>query len=75
MSSRFNPYRNSGFALEIDGVIQAGFSEVTIPDMSADPIEYREGNEIPTVRKIPGLIHIHLSPYLTIIIALPSEGK
>jgi phage tail-like protein len=39
------------------GIIQAGFSEVRIPDISADPIEYREGNEIPTVRKIPGLKH------------------
>jgi phage tail-like protein len=56
MSSRFNPYRNSRFALEIDGIIQAGFSEVTIPDISPDPIEYRKGNEIPTVRKIPGLM-------------------
>jgi phage tail-like protein len=57
MSSRFNPYRNSRFGLEIDGIIQAGFSEVIIPDISPDPIEYRK--EIPTVRKIPGLIHQH----------------
>lgn len=57
---RKDPFRNSRFILEIDGITQAGFSEVTIPDSSTDPIEYREGNEIgldaqATVRKIPGL--------------------
>ena len=45
----------SDFLLEWDGLVQAGFSEVTVPDTSTDPIEYREGNEITTVRKIPGL--------------------
>ncbi|NEW60825.1 phage tail protein [Sulfurovum sp. bin170] len=51
-----NPYKNYRFLLEIDGLVQAGFKEVTIPDSSQDPIEYREGNDQPTVRKIPGLI-------------------
>ena len=37
-------------------MVQGGFSNATIPDDSQDPIEYREGNEPPTVRKIPGLI-------------------
>lgn len=55
-AARKDPYRNSRFLLEIDGISQAGFSEVTIPDVSAEPIEYREGNEATTVRKIPGLI-------------------
>jgi len=56
MAQRIDPYRNSRFLVEIDGIVQAGFSEATIPDTSQDPIEYREGNESPTVRKIPGLI-------------------
>ena len=56
MSERNDPYRNCRFLLEIDGITQAGFSEVTIPDTSQDAIEYREGNEIPTSRKIPGLV-------------------
>ncbi|MCK5056188.1 MAG: phage tail protein [Candidatus Aminicenantes bacterium] len=56
MANRNDPYRNCRFLLEIDGITQAGFSEATIPDTSQDPIEYREGNEPPTVRKIPGLI-------------------
>ena len=51
-----NPYKNYRFLLEIDGLVQAGFKEVTIPDSSQDPIEYREGSDQPTVRKIPGLI-------------------
>ncbi|MCP5053648.1 MAG: phage tail protein [bacterium] len=56
MADRNDPYRGSRYRLEIDGITQAGFSEASIPDTSQDPIEYREGNEIPTVRKIPGLI-------------------
>jgi phage tail-like protein len=52
---RKDPLRNSRFIVEIDGISQAGFREVTIPDTSTDPIEYREGNEATTVRKIPGL--------------------
>lgn len=56
MAERTDPYRNCRFLLEIDKINQAGFSEATIPDTSQDPIEYREGNEIPTARKIPGLI-------------------
>ena len=55
MAERKDPYRNSRFLLEIDGITQAGFSDVTIPDISTDPIEYREGNEDTTVRKLPGL--------------------
>jgi phage tail-like protein len=55
MPERRDPYRNSRFLLEIDGIIQAGFSEVTIPDITTDSIEYREGNEDTTVRKLPGL--------------------
>jgi phage tail-like protein len=56
MPGRKDPYRNFRFRLEIDNIIQAGFSEATIPDSTQDPIEYREGNESPTVRKIPGLV-------------------
>ncbi len=55
MPERKDPYRNSRFLLEIHGIVQAGFSEVTIPDTTTDPIEYREGNEDASVRKLPGL--------------------
>jgi phage tail-like protein len=53
---RKDPYRNFRFLVEIEGIAQAGFSEATVPDSTQDPIEYREGNELPTVRKLPGLI-------------------
>lgn len=56
MSPIKDPYKNFKFVLKWDGKIQAGFSDITIPDISADPIEYRKINEIDTVRKIPGLI-------------------
>lgn len=55
-NQRNDPYKNFRFLVEIGGITQAGFSEATIPDTSQDPIEYREGNESPTARKIPGLI-------------------
>ena len=53
---RKDPFNGFRFGLEIDGINQANFREVTIPDSSNDPIEYRDGNELPTVRKLPGLI-------------------
>lgn len=53
---RKDPYKNFRFLVELDGVTQGGFREVTIPDTAQDPIEYREGNEPPTARKLPGLI-------------------
>ena len=53
---RKDPYQNFRFLVEIDGITQAGFREVIIPDSAQDPIEYREGNESITARKLPGLI-------------------
>jgi len=56
MPDRVDPYRAARFLLEIGGIAQAGFSECTIPDSSQEPIDYREGNERMSVRKIPGMI-------------------
>ena len=53
--ARQDPYRNFNFLVEIDGVTQAGFSDVSGLGASTDPIEYREGGENTTVRKLPGL--------------------
>jgi phage tail-like protein len=41
--------------VEIDGITQAGFSDCSGFGSSTDPIEYREGGENKTVRKLPGL--------------------
>ena len=51
---RTDPYRNFNFLVEIDGVTQAGFSDVSGFGATTDPIEYREGGENTTVRKLPG---------------------
>jgi len=40
---------------EIDGITQAGFSECIIGDTTTAYIEYREGNEATTPRKLSGL--------------------
>lgn len=53
--SRQDPLRNFRYRLEINDIDQAGFSEVTIGELSTDPIEYREGDEITTARKLNGL--------------------
>ncbi len=56
VGERKDPYKNFRFLVEIDGITQAGFREVTVSDSTQDPIEYREGNDPPTVQKLPGLI-------------------
>jgi phage tail-like protein len=47
--------RNFRFRLEIGGINQAHFSEVTGFDTSTDQIDYREGDDPTHVRKLPGL--------------------
>lgn len=53
--TRTDPYRGYNFLVEIDGITQAGFQEVSGLDASTDPIEYREGNDANHTRKIPGM--------------------
>ncbi|KAA9396519.1 phage tail protein [Haloarcula sp. CBA1130] len=52
MPDRYGPYRNVRYILEIDGIAIAGFSSCSIPENSTEPIEYREGTDPPTVRKL-----------------------
>jgi phage tail-like protein len=54
---RTDPFKNFRFLIEIDGIVQAGFSEVTGFGSRVDAIEYREGGDTPTVRKLPGQTH------------------
>lgn len=49
------PYSQLNFLLEIDGIVSAGFSEVSGIAMESDIIEYREGSDPTHVRKMPGL--------------------
>ena len=53
--ARNDPLRNFRYRLEIDGIDQAGFSEVSIAEIAVDVIEYREGTEPTHVRKLDGL--------------------
>ena len=57
MAERNNdPYRAYNFLVEIDGITRAGFRECSGLDSASDPIEYREGNEARTARKLSGLM-------------------
>lgn len=53
--ARNDPFRNFKFRLEIDGIAQANFSEVTIAETLTDAVDYREGTDPSHVRKLDGL--------------------
>lgn len=53
--TRIDPPGNQNFLLEIDGIARASFAEVTGGDSTIDVTEYREGGDLTTVRKLPGL--------------------
>jgi len=53
---QLDPYGSFNFQLEIDGITRAGFAECTGLNAEANVIEYREGNESLTTRKLHGLI-------------------
>lgn len=54
-TGRVDPYAQYNFIVEIDGVTRAGFTEVGGLTTEQDAIDYRDGNETATVRKLPGL--------------------
>jgi phage tail-like protein len=55
-NTRNDPYGQFNFLLEIDGVVTAGFSEVSGLTTETSVIEYREGSDrTSSVRKLPGL--------------------
>ncbi len=56
VGDRNDPYRSYNFLVEIDGITRAGFQECSGLDTSQDPIEYREGTDSLTARKLPGLV-------------------
>jgi len=55
-TNRNDPYGQFNFVIEIDGVTRAGFSEITGLTTDTNVIEYRDGDELNTVRKLPGLV-------------------
>ena len=52
---RNDPLRNFRFRVEINGITQAGFSDVTIAETTVDVVDYREGTDPPHFRKLSGL--------------------
>jgi phage tail-like protein len=50
---RVDPFLNYNFLVELDGVVGAAFSEVSGLNATTEPVEYREGGENTTVRKLP----------------------
>jgi len=53
---RTDPYKNFRFLVEIDQVVQAGFSDCSGLGVSVEVIQYREGGDVATVRKLPGKV-------------------
>lgn len=52
--ARQDPYKRFNFLVQIDGINQAGFSEVTGLETRVEAIDYREGGDH-VIRKLPGL--------------------
>jgi phage tail-like protein len=52
--ARIDPLRNFRYRLEIDGITQAGFSEVAIAETTIDAVDYRVGTDPPHVQKLSG---------------------
>jgi phage tail-like protein len=53
---RVDPYLAQNFVVEIDGIARASFAEVSGIGAEIGVIEYRNGSEDITVRKLPGLV-------------------
>lgn len=53
---RTDPYRNHRFLIEIDGVVQAGFSECSGFGSNVEVVEYREGGDLRRVHKLRGAV-------------------
>jgi phage tail-like protein len=56
LGSRTDPYRAYNFLVEIDGITRASFRECSGLDADQTPIEYREGGDPLTMKKLPGLV-------------------
>lgn len=52
--ARVDPIRNINFLIELDGIAQGSFSECSGLETSTEVIDYREGGDNTTVRKLPG---------------------
>jgi phage tail-like protein len=51
---RVDPFGSFDFLVEIGGIARAFFAEASGLDSTIDVVEYREGGDNPTTRKLPG---------------------
>ena len=57
MAEIIYPFKKYNYKVLIDQKEEAGFSEVSSPDITSDPVEYREGNmDGKTPGKQPGIL-------------------
>ena len=54
--TRNDPFKSFNFRVEIDSVAAASFKSVSGLSAEAEVIEYREGSDISSSRKLPGLV-------------------
>ena len=52
--TRTDPYLSFNFLVEIDGITRASFQQVSGIESTIDIVEYREGGQNTTPRKLPG---------------------
>ena len=52
--SRYDPYGNYNFLIEIDNISRGAFQEVSGLESTIEVIEYREGGDTSITRKLPG---------------------
>ncbi len=52
---RVDPYLQFNYLVEIDGVTRAGFTEVGGLTTEQEIIDYREGSDLPFMKRLPGL--------------------
>lgn len=53
--TRVDPFRTFNFKVEISGTTTASFRECSGLTTDGDSVDYREGTDLNTVRKLPGL--------------------
>ena len=54
--ARNDPYKNFKFLVEIERIVKGGYSECSGFGSSVEVVEYREGGDASTVRKLPGKV-------------------
>lgn len=55
-TTRHDPYKNFPFRVDFGGAASSGFTQVSGLSAEAQVIEYREGSDITSTRKLPGLV-------------------